>query len=598
MKRRSMLLVALLTIASLITAAPALAEDSPTAHLTVVHGVPGVTVDVYVDGAKALADFAPDTVTDPIELPAGAHQVDIYAAGEGPAVIATPVLSGEINLPPGGNVSAVAHLSEGGGLALTAFLNDTTQTDPNNARLVVRHLADAPAVDIVANGSLPLFENVTNPMEGQIDVAAGTYGVTINAAGTDTVAFDAGDVTLPEGQSTIVYAVGDLTGGTFGLLVQTIELPSPGANGMATVVHGVPGLTVDVYLNGNLTLAGFAPDTVLGPILLPATDYDIAIYPEGSDPLATAPAISGSATLPAGANASIVAHLDGAGTPTLSVFVNDVSEIASGEARLVVRHTAAAPAVDIVANGSLPLFENVTNPMEGQIDVAAGTYGVTINAAGTDTVAFDAGDVTLPEGQSTIVYAVGDLTGGTFGLLVQAIPNLGSDGWFTDDNNNVHQGNINLIASLGITTGTGPDTFGPDESITRGQMAAFLNRALNLPAAGADFFTDDDSSIFEGDINAIAAVGITKGTSATTYSPNDPVTRGQMAALLVRAFDIPASTVDAFGDDDASIFEGDINAIAAAGITVGTGPDSYSPNDPVTRAQMATFLARALGIGS
>jgi hypothetical protein len=280
------------------------------------------------------------------------------------------------------------------------------------------------------------------------------------------------------------------------------------------------------------------------------------------------------------------------------VFVNDVSEIASGEARLVVRHTAAAPAVDIVANGSLPLFENVTNPMEGQIDVAAGTYGVTINAAGTDTVAFDAGDVTLPEGQSTIVYAIGDLTGGTFGLLVQAIPNLGPDGWFADDNNNVHQGNINLIASLGITTGTGPDTFGPDESITRGQMAAFLNRALNLPAASADFFTDDDSSIFEGDINAVAAVGITKGTSATTYSPNDPVTRGQMAALLVRAFDIPTSTVDAFSDDDASIFEGDINAVAAAGITVGTGPDSYSPNDPVTRAQMATFLARALGIGS
>ena len=569
------------------------------AKLTVVHGIPGVTVDVYVDGAKALPDFAPNTVTDPIALPAGAHQVDIYLADEGPAGAAVaPVLSAELVLPPGGDVSAVAHLTEGGGLTLSAFLNDTTSTDPGDARLVVRHLADAPAVDIVANGALNLFENVTNPNEGQADVPADTYGVTINAAGTSTVAFDAGDVTLPEGQSTIVYAIGDLTGGTFGLLIQSIELPSPDAYGIATVVHGVPGLSVDVYLNGNLSIADFAPDTVLGPILLPATDYEVAIYPAGSDPLGTLPAIAGSTSLPAGANASIVAHLDGDGAPTMTVFVNDVSEVAAGEARLVVRHTAAAPAVDIVANGALNLFENVTNPNEGQADVPADTYGVTINAAGTSTVAFDAGDVTLPEGQSTIVYAIGDLTGGTFGLLIQAIPNLGADGWFADDNGSVHQANINLIAQLGITKGTSADTFSPEDSVTRGQMAAFLRRALGLEVPATDFFSDDDNSIFEGDINAIAAAGITVGTGPDTYSPNASVTRGEMAAFLDRAFGVASSSVDAFSDDDNSIFEGNINAIAAAGITVGTGPDTYSPDAPVTRAQMATFIARALGIGS
>jgi chitodextrinase len=569
--------------------------------LTVVHGIPGVTVDVYVDGAKALPDFAPNTVTDPIALPAGAHQVDIYLAGQGPAPdkgVPEPVLSAELVLPPGGNVTAIAHLEEGGDLTVSAFLNDTTTPAPGQGRLVVRHLADAPAVDIVANGSIKLFENVTNPNEGQVDVAAGTYGVTINAAGTDTVAFDAGDVTLPEGKSTIVYAVGSLGGGTFGLLVQSIDLPSPDAYGIGTVVHGVPGLTVDVYLNGNLTLPGFAPDSVLGPIMLPATDYEVAIYPAGANPLATEPAISGMTTLPAGANASIVAHLDADGKPTLSVFVNDVSEIATGEARLVVRHTAAAPAVDIVANGSIKLFEDVTNPMEGQADVAAGTYGVTINAAGTDTVAFDAGDVTLPEGQSTIVYAIGDLAGGSFGLLVQAIPNLGPDGWFDDDNASVHQANINLIAQLGITLGTGDGTFAPEDSVTRGQMAAFLRRALGLPASATDYFTDDDDSIFEDDINAIAAAGITFGNGSGTFGPSDDVTRGQMAAFLQRAFDIPASTTDAFTDDDDSIFEDDINAIAAAGITVGTGDGKFSPSADVTRAQMATFLARSLGIGS
>jgi hypothetical protein len=572
----------------------AAAPVDTNSELTVIHGIPGLTVDVYVDGTETLPDFAPNTVTDPIPLAAGSYKVDIYVDGTAPP--ADPALSATLEMPPGGNVTAVAHLDASGDPSLKAFLNDTSAALTGQGRVVVRHLAEAPAVDIVAEGSV-LFAGLANPNEDQADLPAGAYGVTINPAGSDTVAFDAGDLTLPKDKSTIVYAVGSLTGGTFGLLAQSIDLPSPDAYGIANVIHGVPGLTVDVYLNGNLALPSFEPDSVVGPLLLAATDYEVAIYPAGADPLATAPAISGSTSLPAGADASIVAHLDADGKPTLSVFVNDVSEIAAGQARLVVRHTAAAPAVDIVANGSLKLFEGVTNPMEGKADVAAGTYGVTINPAGSDDVAFDAGNVTLPEGQSTIVYAVGDLTGGTFKLLIQAIPNLGPDGWFGDDNGNVHEANINLIAYLGITLGTSEGTFSPNDSMTRGQMAAFIRRALSLPASSTDFFTDDDNSIFEEDINAIAAVGIARGSDGL-YRPNETITRGQMAAFLNRAFELPPSSTDFFTDDDDSIFEDDINAIAAAGITVGTSATEFSPNDPVTRAQMATFLARALGIGS
>jgi hypothetical protein len=129
-------------------------------------------------------------------------------------------------------------------------------------------------------------------------------------------------------------------------------------------------------------------------------------------------------------------------------------------------------------------------------------------------------------------------------------------------------------------------------------MAAFVRRALNLPATDTDYFDDDNDSVFEGDINAIAEAGITFGTGDREFSPNDTITRGQMAAFLARAFEVPASSTDAFTDDDDSIFEDDINAIAAAGITVGTGPGTYGPDENVTRAQMATFLARSLGIGS
>ena len=84
----------------------------------------------------------------------------------------------------------------------------------------------------------------------------------------------------------------------------------------------------------------------------------------------------------------------------------------------------------------------------------------------------------------------------------------------------------------------------PGESITRGQMAAFLVRSLNLPASGTNTFADDDSSIFEGDIEALAGAGITKGCDPpanTLDCPDDPVTRGQMAVFLTRAFDLPQS---------------------------------------------------------
>ena len=75
---------------------------------------------------------------------------------------------------------------------------------------------------------------------------------------------------------------------------------------------------------------------------------------------------------PPRANASLVAHLSASGSPILTTFVNDTAPAPAGQGRIVVRHTAAAPAVDVLANGS-PTFTNVTNPNEGQTNLPAGT---------------------------------------------------------------------------------------------------------------------------------------------------------------------------------------------------------------------------------
>ena len=80
--------------------------------------------------------------------------------------------------------------------------------------------------------------------------------------------------------------------------------------------------------------------------------------------------------------------------------------------------------------------------------------------------------------------------------------------------------------------------FCPDLPVSRGQMAAFVNRALQLPAADQDYFTDDNGSTFQDDINRLRQAGITTGCGPTTYCGDEPVTRGQMAAFLYRARDL------------------------------------------------------------
>jgi Domain of unknown function (DUF4397) len=207
--------------------------------------------------------------------------------------------------------------------------------------------------------------------------------------------------------------------------VQAAGVTAQDGTGTVTVVHGVPGLTVDVYVNDELTLEGFAPDTVTDPLELPAGDYNIKIFAAGADPMTESPAIEDDTSLPAGANASIIAHLAEDGTPTLAVFVNDVSEIAAGEARLVARHTAAAPAVDVLADGSA-VFSNLANPNEQMADVPAGPYSVSVAATGTTEPVIGPTDLTLEAGTAYLVYAVGSLEDDSLNVLTQTITGLGA----------------------------------------------------------------------------------------------------------------------------------------------------------------------------
>ncbi len=169
-------------------------------------------------------------------------------------------------------------------------------------------------------------------------------------------------------------------------------------------------------------------------------------------------------------------------------------------------------------------------------------------------------------------------------------------GTFLDDNGSKFEGAIEAIAAEGITSGCGIQVFCPEGLVTRGQMATFLVRALNLPASATNYFTDDNGSVHESNINRLRAAGVTAGCGGSRFCPEGLVTRGQMATFLVRGFELPSTPTDYFTDDNANLHEANINRLRASGITSGCGGSSFCPNGIVTRGQMAAFLQRAMGL--
>lgn len=219
------------------------------------------------------------------------------------------------------------------------------------------------------------------------------------------------------------------------------------------------------------------------------------------------------------------------------------------------------------------------------------------NPANPDTV-----DHVIGVGSSTsfsgVKVTVLDEEGGGFRVRVEGASDTG--GSFTDTGGSAFTDDIEWLAGTGITRGCNPptnDRFCPDDIVTRGQMAAFLVRALGLTDTGGLTFSDTGGTTFEGDVARLAAAGITKGCNPPTndrFCPEDPVSRGQMAAFLTRAFGLTDGDVT-FSDTRNTTFESDVARLATAGITKGCTDDRFCPDESVTRGQMAAFLHRAEG---
>lgn len=270
----------------------------------------------------------------------------------------------------------------------------------------------------------------------------------------------------------------------------------------------------------------------------------------------------------------------------------------------------------VTESGSTQVAEVLT----GGYDTVADAYSIDVGGAILDVAVNDydgdgRGDLWLWDSAGTLTVRLGNTRiAGAIPTSWHTAPNWACnpasppyvfDGLFRDDDGSIHETDIDSIGTLGIAKGCNPpfnDDYCPDAEVSRGQMAAFLVRTFGLTDdGGVDWFVDDEESVFEADINRLAAAGITLGCNPPAndrFCPDDDVSRGQMAAFLDRGLGLSdTGGGDWFVDDNSSVFEDAIDRLATSGITKGCNPpqnDRFCPLANVGRDEMASFLARSV----
>ncbi len=200
-----------------------------------------------------------------------------------------------------------------------------------------------------------------------------------------------------------------------------------------SLVHGLPGLDVDIYVVKNFTSYKELPDVHFGtaadlitafPGWVTPGRYIVDVVPTGTSPFK--PLLITSFFLGYGQSKTVAAYMTAtpagvAGQPTLGVFTNDVSST-GGMARVTVRHLAVAPNVGVYADGSVAITPSFSNGQAAAAVVPPSSYDVTVTAPNAPgTVLYDLGNVSLAADTNTLAFAIGDYPS-TFTVVALAIP--------------------------------------------------------------------------------------------------------------------------------------------------------------------------------
>jgi hypothetical protein len=288
-----------------------------------------------------------------------------------------------------------------------------------------------------------------------------------------------------------------------------------------------------------------------------------------------------------------------------------VSGLPPGDEHCFLYAIQTAPSQTCSSSMSLSSESFTPNGGGGSVDVIAGsTCGWTASSNMGWVTIISGGNGT---GNGTVNYSVAPNAGSS---IRNATITIGGNSFtvyqgitFADVSpNDLFYTEIGKLSARGVTLGCGGGNYCPNDPVTREQMAAFILRAkgeFNPPTPVSQRFGDvPPTSVFYNLIDRLAALGITVGcqSNPSLYCPSDPVSREQMAAFIVRGlgeFNPPIPPGQRFGDvPSGNTFYNFVDRLAVLNITLGCTPDHlmYCPNDSVTRAQMAAFLVRAFNL--
>ena len=174
-------------------------------------------------------------------------------------------------------------------------------------------------------------------------------------------------------------------------------------------------------------------------------------------------------------------------------------------------------------------------------------------------------------------------------LLSQQIRKIGLAP-FTDDEGGKHEYPSVFAARSGLLPARDATTYGPGGKVLRADAALALYRLVKLPAATKDYYDDDDGMAQERAINALAKAGIIRGTGDREFDPRHAITRGETATYFRRALGLPKASKDYFTDDNSSPHEPHINAMRRKGLLSGCTATKFCPGRKIERGPMARLL--------
>lgn len=410
--------------------------NAQTARLQVIHNSPDPTVDIYANGA-ILLDSVPFRAATPFLDVAASVDIQIGVAPY-PSTIADTIYNVTVNLNDGESYVALAQGIVGDPTTPFMIQLKTMARESASAGGIdffgVHGSPDAPTVDIIARDVAILLDDVSfGDISDYINVPAGSYVLDVTPGDDNFTIVESfrADLSGLDGGSAVVFASG-LLGGTpgFGLFAAladgtVVEFPvEPKVFTNLQVIHNSPDPVVDVYVNGSLLLDSFVFRTATPFVPVQAlVPVSIAVAPHPSTSVADA--IFTTEGVFRNPDNDYVALATGiVGDPTTPFLVNIQGNVrqtnSGGGIGIIAAHGSPdAPAVDVVADGALTLFDDLAyDSVTRYVGVPAANYNIDIRLAdGITSVQDYTVDLTGLAGQNVVVFASGLLSGApAFGL--------------------------------------------------------------------------------------------------------------------------------------------------------------------------------------